>query len=225
MCATNGTICCSMLYNSSVLQCVVCKAKCAATQHTATNCYTLQHTATHWKERWHNNGVIFSHNAAPSFTLTLCNTLLNTATHCDTLPHTATHCNTLQRTALHCNTLHHTHHTATHCNTLQHTATHDNSLQHTATHCNTLHKTATHCQTLQHTAIHRSSDVFSINAAPCLISRAVYRRWESAIPTGLTSPWSLISWSLYQAPLASWPSLPPAIETSPRPVPAGPLIS
>jgi len=57
-------------------------------QHTATQCNTLQHTATH------------------------CNTLQCTATHrrgCTphTMQHTATHSNALQHTATHCNTLQH----------------------------------------------------------------------------------------------------------------------
>ena len=56
----------------------VTATQCNTLQHTATCCnmlhYTLQHTATQ------------------------CNILWRTATHCNTLQHTATHCNTLQHT-------------------------------------------------------------------------------------------------------------------------------
>ena len=125
-------------------------------QHTATQCYIRQHTATHSNTLQH--------------TATHCNTQQHTATHSNTLQHTAIHCNTQQHTATHSNTLQHTatHCTAhikstsakrarhkrrvTRCNTLQHTATHCNTLQHIATHCNILQHTATHCITLHHTA-------------------------------------------------------------------------
>jgi len=77
-------------------------------QHTATDCNTLQLTATHCSTRRPRRN----------------------ATHCNTLQHTATHCNRLQLTATHCSTRR-PRRTATHCNTLQHTASHCNLLQHT----------------------------------------------------------------------------------------------
>jgi len=74
-------------------------------QQTATNCNTLQHTATHPRIE-----------------------VQHTATHCNTLQHTATHCNTLPHTRrLQCSTLPHP---ASHCNTLQY----DQKLQYTYRH-------------------------------------------------------------------------------------------
>jgi len=103
-------------------------------QHAATHCNTLQHTATQW------------HHSALSLVPIVKS------------QHAATHCNTLQRNATHCNTLQHT---ATQCHYLslwlvricksQHAATLCNALQKIATHCcNTLLHTATYCYTLQH---------------------------------------------------------------------------
>ena len=67
----------------------------------ATQCNTLQHTATHCNRAvWATLTWVWQHSATRVW------------------QHSATHYNTLQRTATHCNTLQHT---ATHCNTLQHT--------------------------------------------------------------------------------------------------------
>ena len=111
-------------------------------QQTATNCNTLQHTATHAAMPYHKQ---------------LSNRRVLQRTHCITQQRTATR-TPLQRTATHI--LQHTEtthsntleHAATHCNTLQHTTTHCNAMQHTAPHCTTLQHPATHCSTLQHTA-------------------------------------------------------------------------
>jgi len=139
--------------------------------HSATQCNTVQHTATHWVREW------VQLRLGPTLSHTPCNTLQHTATHCsisNTLQYTATHCNTLQHTATlkretlsslsrsnslqhtatHCNTLQHT---AIHCNTLQHTTAHSSTRQQTTTHCSTILHTATQYNTLQHAATHRST--------------------------------------------------------------------
>jgi len=147
------------------------------TEHTvATQCSTLQHTATHICARdfpVEVNKVTQITSFENFHELTTLTSTQYTATHCNTLQHTTTHYNTLQRTATHCNTLQHT---ATHCNTLQHTATHIHmrdspagfpevtqvirkhtatSWEHTATYHNTVQIAATHCSTLQLTATWR----------------------------------------------------------------------
>ena len=92
-------------------------------QHAATQCNTVQHTATH---------SVTHHTTLQKSQYLVCKTRLPRAPgHCNALQHTATHCNILQHTATHCNMLQHT---ATHFNTLQHTVTYGNTLQHTATH-------------------------------------------------------------------------------------------
>jgi len=134
------------------------------TEHTvATQCSTLQHTATHICARdfpVEVNKVTQITSFENFHELTTLTSTQYTATHCNTLQHTTTHYNTLQRTATHCNTLQHT---ATHCNTLQHTATHCNThpyeglscgvswsyTSHLETHCNFL---GTHCNLPQHSA-------------------------------------------------------------------------
>jgi len=148
-------------------------------QHTATNCHTLQHTATH---------KYISMSGWCKLFLCIFDLVQYTAAHCNTLPDTATQCNTLKPENIHqsqdgancfcvllirCNSLQHT---DTHCNTLQRTATHYNtelhfnlrmvqtvsvifdSVQYTATHCNTLPDPATHCNTLKHKYIYQSQD-------------------------------------------------------------------
>jgi len=121
-----------------------------ALHHTATLCYTLQHTTSHEcvaQEECITKHDILQHTATHDITwMGRVNILQPNVTRDMTrfycaaaayalLQHTASHCITLRHTASLCNTLQHT---ATHCNTLQHTATHCNTLQHTATHCNTL---------------------------------------------------------------------------------------
>ena len=98
--------------------------------HTATRCYTLQHTG----------GTYL--------------VVLRTATHCNTLQHTATQSNydTLQQTATNCNKLQQT---AINCNKQRELASASCVPQHAATHCcNTLHHTTPHCTTLQHSITH-----------------------------------------------------------------------
>jgi len=109
-------------------------------QHTATDCNTLQHTAT---SSQHADCRVWTWYVSLQCTATLCNTLQHT------LQHTVTHCNTLQITATHCKVLQHT---KLRCNTLQHTTAHSSTLHYTATHYTTLQHTATHCNTRQHAA-------------------------------------------------------------------------
>jgi len=147
------------------------------TEHVATHCNTLQHTATGCNAR-----------AIPTFPATTlsrsgCNTLLHAATRCNTLQHAATdlfrnfEIKTKQQKQERI-----VEHVATHHNALQYTAPRCNAQQHAATaaidcsahaiNCttratpafsatslsrsgfNTLQHTATHCNTLQHTAKH-----------------------------------------------------------------------
>ena len=139
----------------------------------ATNCNTLQHTASkcRWQASMRGNGAPANRSNRLQRIKTHAthyNTLEQIATHCDILQHTATHCNTLQHAATHYNTLQHTTtccntcqasmrgngalaNCETHYNSLHHPASHCSSLQHTATLCNMLQLTATHCNTLQHT--------------------------------------------------------------------------
>jgi len=137
--------------------------------HSATQCNTVQHTATHWVREW------VQLRLGPTLSHTPCNTLQHTATHCsisNTLQYTATHCNTLQHTATlkretlsslsRSNSLQHT---ATHCNTLQHTAIHCNTLQHTTAHSSTRQQTTTHCSTILHTATQYNT--LQHTATPC----------------------------------------------------------
>jgi len=84
-------------------------------RRTATQCSTLQQTATH--NETHGK-------------------------HCNTLQHTATHCIALQRTATPADARREKVvdvllHTATDYRTLQHNATHCSTLERTTTHCNT----------------------------------------------------------------------------------------
>jgi len=72
--------------------------------HTAANCSTLQHTATH---------SVYLHTFC--FSTRMCCPRWRFFYHCKNLQHTVTHCTTLQHTTAHCNTLQHT---AAHCNTL-----------------------------------------------------------------------------------------------------------
>ena len=88
----------------------------------ATQCNSLQHTATHCN-------ILQRHVLLRRISLQVCNTYQRT--HYTTTPrlassyflasmrHTTTHCNTQQLTATHCNTLQHT---KTHCNIMQHTS-------------------------------------------------------------------------------------------------------
>ena len=137
---------------------------------TATQCTTLQHTATHTCSTLEDvllpSIIRIGYCNILQHIATKCNTLHRSATRCNTLQHTATHNNTLMIRIGYCNTLHYTaSHTCStladalltsiirtgYCNKLPHTATHCNTLQHTATHCNTLSPTAIHCNTLQYT--------------------------------------------------------------------------
>jgi len=121
-------------------------------QRTATNCNTLQHSATHF---WICTGMTTTHCNTMQHTAPYCNILQHTATHCNTLQYTATLCNERQHIATHCNKLR-----WDDCNTLQciaaqmHCSVYCNALQHTATHCNALQRTATHCNALQRTTAH-----------------------------------------------------------------------
>ena len=113
-------------------------------QRTATDCNTLQYTATQQstaKYRHTNNQHRYRDTHGST---TQCNTIHTT--RCNTLQHTA--CNTLQLTATHLRAtnsiisidnviLPEQQHTTIHCNSLQLTATHCNSLQLTATHNHT----------------------------------------------------------------------------------------
>jgi len=110
-------------------------AHCNKLQCTATDCDTLQHTATDEQNDAkvkHRKAILHaSHNHAHCNTLRHCNTRQIATACCSKMQHTATH--SLQHT--HCNILQHT---TTYCNTMQHSATHCNIMQHTAAHCNTL---------------------------------------------------------------------------------------
>jgi len=109
------------------------------TQHTATYCNILRHTATHIAQRtaiqcntdlqWHHRVCVRLADISRAYAL----------------QHTVTHCNTLQHIALH---------TATYYNTLQHRREYFSEI-HTATHCNTLQHTATHIATYYNTLQHR----------------------------------------------------------------------
>jgi len=117
----------------------------------ATQCNTLQHTATHCNaQRFERVGSIAIVFTDLRYTATHCNTLQHTATHLEKLcsrgnadvalqVHIQKNSRSLLNSPYTC--------LSTHCNTLQHTATHCNTLQHTATHCTTLHHIAPHCIT------------------------------------------------------------------------------
>ena len=154
-------------------------------QHTASQYYSMQLTATHCVSLQFCCNTQLTATASPPAPVTGA----ALATHCNTLHHTTTRCNSLQLTATCCNTqLIATVSrpapvigtaSATRCNTLYHNTTQCMSLQLTVNHCNLLQITATcyntqsivtvsqpapvtgaasatHCNTLQHNIINET---------------------------------------------------------------------
>jgi len=75
--------------------------------HTATQCTTMQHIATHSHLKPANKFAMSS--SYRSLLFEYCSTVQPTSKHCNALHHNTTHYNTLQHIATRCNTLQHTH--------------------------------------------------------------------------------------------------------------------